>query len=184
MTTPSNDVDGLGVVVIGGTHGAIGRAITAGLAGRGARVVGTSRTSDGAADWPTVALDVTSAVSVTEGFEAAVAHLGRIDAVINTAGVTSQSDFIATPLDAWDRIIATNLTGAFVVAQAATRVMLENVPVDGARGSIVTIASLCAVAGCDYVAAYSASKAVDLVVCAGARERDATRSSTENIGMD
>jgi NAD(P)-dependent dehydrogenase (short-subunit alcohol dehydrogenase family) len=159
MTTARTDVEGLGVLVIGGTTGVLGRAIAEGLRERGARVAATARSATDEADWPTVAMDVTRPESVSAGFADARTHLPRIDAVINTAGITAQTHIIDTPLDAWNRIIATNLTGAFLVAQEATRVFSAHDPVDGYRGSLVTVASLCAVAGCDYVAAYSASKA-------------------------
>lgn len=156
---PQGDIDGLGILVVGGSSGELGKAIASGLLVGGARVIGSSRKPSSDIDWPSVSIDVTDPGSVAAGMAEAVGLLGRLDAVINASGITSQTPFLETPLDQWNRILQTNLTGAFLISQEATRAMLQNTLVNGTRGSIVTIASLCALAGCDGVAAYSASKA-------------------------
>ncbi len=152
-------MEGVTVVVVGGSSGVLGAAISAGLAERGAAVVGTSRSGDEARQWPTLALDVTDEGSVASALQQAAAVTGRVDAVVNATGITHQAPVLETNLEDWDRVLRTNLTGAFLVARAGARLLAENEVSDGSRGSIVTLGSLCASAGCDGVSAYAASKA-------------------------
>lgn len=99
-----------------------------------------------------VELDVTDPDSVT----AAVAAVpGRLDILINNAGISIPSNAIDMRLEDWDRQIATNLTGVFLTAQAAARRMIA----EGRGGAIVNVASILGIRVAGAVSAYNASKA-------------------------
>lgn len=155
VPSPAGGPAGLRVLVVGAATGAIAGAIAAGLAKRGASVIGSGRS----ASRESVQIDVTDGESVHAGIATAAQRLGGLDAVINGTGVTAQTPSLETPLDEWNRVLAVNLTGAFLVAQAAARVMSSDTGENARGGSIVLISSLCAQVGCDSVAAYSAAKA-------------------------
>ncbi|MET0812024.1 MAG: SDR family oxidoreductase [Microbacterium sp.] len=141
--------------MVGADTGAIGSVLADGLAARGAVVVRSGRS---AASPGSVRLDIADPDSVQRGVADAAEILGGLDAVVNAAGITAQTPSLETPLDEWNRVVAVNLTGSFLVAQAAANVMVA--PANGtAGGSVVLISSLCARVGCDSVAAYAASKA-------------------------
>jgi gluconate 5-dehydrogenase len=92
-------------------------------------------------------LDVTDKQCVARMFEAAVNRFGRIDVLINNAGgatATDNVDVLGRPLEDWNGVIATNLTGAFLCTQQAGRIMQMQ-----RSGSIVNIASIAALVGRD-----------------------------------
>ena len=86
---------------------------------------------------------------------AAVGACGRIDILMNNAGIGGNIPFLETSLAAWNRIVGINLTGAFLVAQACAREMVRV----GEGGKIVNIASLSGQRGADGRAAYGSAKA-------------------------
>lgn len=83
-----------------------------------------------------------------------VSRWGRLDVLVNNAGVTHESLLISTDEEEWDRIIGTNLTGAFNCARAAAGHMIAQ-----RSGHIISISSILAIRGERGAAAYSASKA-------------------------
>jgi meso-butanediol dehydrogenase/(S,S)-butanediol dehydrogenase/diacetyl reductase len=93
-------------------------------------------------------------VSDRRQVEAAFAAIGRLDVLVDNAGVSARSPATDIDADQWDRVIGTNLSGAFWAAQAAAARMLA----DGG-GSIVFTASTNALVGYRYYADYNASKA-------------------------
>jgi NAD(P)-dependent dehydrogenase (short-subunit alcohol dehydrogenase family) len=102
-----------------------------------------------------VALDVQSSDSITAAFAAAEKALGRIDIVVNNAGISIVKPALEMPVEDWDAVVNTNLRGAWLVAQTAGKRWLT-----GQRpGVIVNIASILGLRTIGQVAPYNASKA-------------------------
>jgi NAD(P)-dependent dehydrogenase (short-subunit alcohol dehydrogenase family) len=95
---------------------------------------------------------VADAASVRSAVAAVVHDLGSPQVVCNIAGVGRFAHTVDMPLSDWDRIIAVNLTGTFLVCQATLPHLLET------RGNIVNTASTAGIKGQPYSAAYCASK--------------------------
>src|SRR5687768_1867728 len=145
------DVSGMVALVTGGTSG-IGRAIALGFAQAGAKVVAGSTNADKVAaiakelgpGHHAVQLDVSNEASVRAAMESAKAKFGRIDTVINAAGVIAKKPSLEVATEDFDRIVRINLTGSFIVAREAARLMKDQPPTGkkDQRGSITFIASL------------------------------------------
>ena len=157
-------LDGRVAVVVGGTTG-IGRAIALGLAEAGADVVPTSRDPervDAAAGQiesrgrrtVRVASDVCDVASLQRALEATVAALGKVDILVNSAGVTKRTPTLDLPESEWAKILDINLTGTLRSCQVFGRHMVER-----GYGRIINIASLASYVALFEVAAYNASKA-------------------------
>lgn len=101
-----------------------------------------------------VGVDVADPASVQAMIAAILGAHGRLDILVNNAGVGGNTPFLETSLAEWNRIIGINLTGAFMVAQAAAREMVE-----AGFGKIVNIASLSGQRGGNGRAAYGSAKA-------------------------
>lgn len=166
MTHPLFDISGKACLVTGGTSG-IGKAIALGLARAGARVLAGSSSAEKTAamqrelgDGHAVArVDVADEASCDAAVRLAVERFGRLDAVVNAAGVIQKQPSMDLPLADFERIIRVNLTGSFLVARAAGRAMRDQPPdARGQRGSIVFIASLNSFMSLSEVLAYAASK--------------------------
>jgi NAD(P)-dependent dehydrogenase (short-subunit alcohol dehydrogenase family) len=160
------DISNKSVLVTGGTSG-IGKAIALGLAAAGAKVMAGSTNPDKVA---TIAaelgsphgatqLDVTSSLSVRDAVAETVKKFGRLDAVIHAAGIIKKQPSLEMPPEEFSRIVHTNLTGSFIVAQEAARVMKDQ-PRDAKNqtGSLVFIASLTSFVSLSDVLAYGCSK--------------------------
>lgn len=100
-----------------------------------------------------VAMDVGNRASVEQAIAETVAALGGLDILINNAGIAGTAPLLTETEEDWDRIIDTNLKGAFLVAQAAAKAMKEN------GGSIINIASVLGIRIMGNVGAYATSKA-------------------------
>ncbi|HEV3353169.1 MAG TPA: SDR family NAD(P)-dependent oxidoreductase [Acidimicrobiales bacterium] len=142
--------EGRTVVVTGAASG-IGRATADRLTDEGARVVGADLAGG----------DGIRAVDVTD--ESAVSALmdeagDRLDGVVNAAGVAGGGPVHLLDEASWRQVIEVNLTGTFFVVKHAVRRMLEQEPVAGERGSIVTLASIEGLEGTAGGSAYNASK--------------------------
>src|SRR5262245_4014535 len=96
--------------------------------------------------------DVADPSSCRDAVAATVEALGALHAVVNLAGVGSFASTRALPLDAWNRTIAVNLTGTFLMSQAALDPLLD------VGGVIVNMASVSGLRALPYNAAYTASK--------------------------
>jgi len=133
------------VVVTGGTSG-IGAATARRFRDEGCEVVVLARTPGPGV----IPCDVSDRLQV----DAAFAQVGDLDVLVNNAGVSLRSPALDISPDQWDQVLATNLSGAFWVAQAAARRMLA-----GAGGVILNTASTNALVGYRYYADYNATKA-------------------------
>jgi NAD(P)-dependent dehydrogenase (short-subunit alcohol dehydrogenase family) len=161
------DISGKVCLITGGTSG-IGRAIALGFAQAGAKVVAGSTNPDKVAAIKTelgagheaVQLDVSKEQSVRNALDFVLKKFGRVDAVVNAAGVIKKQPSLEMPVEEFERICRINLTGSFIVAQQAGRIMRDQAPQDarGIRGSIVFIASLTSFISLSEVLAYSCSK--------------------------
>lgn len=150
---------------ITGAGSGIGRAIALAVARAGYRVsiagrrsepldaVAAEVTSAGGEACVVAGVDVTDQALVAEGIQKAVNRFGDIAVLINCAGEAPSASFEKTDLALWNRVIGINLTGIFLVTQAA----LSSVKRAG-KGRIINIASTAGLTGYAYVSAYCASK--------------------------
>lgn len=161
MTTFS--LAGRRALVTGASRG-IGRAIAVGLAEAGADVAVTARTLPGLADTVAeiaatgrrvvpVAANAAELESIRTGVAAAAEALGGLDVLVNNAGVEEVRPSLDVDEALWDRILATNLKGAFFTAQAAARIMAG-----AGGGSILNLCSLTSHVGVPTAVPYGASK--------------------------
>jgi 3-hydroxybutyrate dehydrogenase len=183
------------VLVTGASRG-IGRAVADGLAADGHRVAYGVRNPSDLKDIRglAVALDVTDDASVQAALAQVEATLGPVEVLVNNAGISLSEAFTRTAVGDLERLLATNLTGSFRVAQAV-------VPGMQARrfGRLVFIASNAGLTGYSYTSAYCASKhavvgltralAVELArhgitsnaICPGFVETDMAQASIDRI---
>ena len=136
------------VVLVTGAASGIGREIAERFAAEGARVTGFDRTGDVA-----VHGDVRMPADVERAVEHVVAAEGRIDVLVNSAGVREIGDVYTMASEEWENVIAVNLSGTFYCCQAAARRMR-----DGGGGVIVNISSVGGLIGLARRPAYTASK--------------------------
>jgi NAD(P)-dependent dehydrogenase (short-subunit alcohol dehydrogenase family) len=143
------DLGGKVAIVTGGGSG-IGRQMAEGLAEAGAELVlcarRIERCEEAAAAMPTRAIalrcDVSDKASVDEVVQRTVDEFGRVDILVNNAGTAWGSPPEDIPLEGWQKVVDVNLTGVFLCAQAAGRVMIER-----GGGKIVNIASVAGLHG-------------------------------------
>jgi NAD(P)-dependent dehydrogenase (short-subunit alcohol dehydrogenase family) len=149
-------LDGKIAVVTGGLSG-IGAAIAKRMAGEGATVVAADRSTEiltlGSGQLLPLHVDVQDPSSVDSMMRAVIASYGRLDCMVNSAGIGSDIPFLQTSLESFDRILSVNLRGTFIVGQSAARAMKES-----GGGSIVNIASVSGITGNAGRSAYGASK--------------------------
>ncbi|MHC4178060.1 MAG: SDR family NAD(P)-dependent oxidoreductase, partial [Planctomycetota bacterium] len=157
-------LEGQTAVVIGGA-GVLGGALCRGLVGAGARVVVADLTEEGCrqrveelrqlggrAD--SCMVDVTSNRSLEDLSAAAAEQTGRVEILVNCAGVNFGSPFLEHPEEQWDRVMAINLKAVFRACQVFARHMAE-----AGGGAILNIGSVTSHLPLSRVFAYSASKA-------------------------
>jgi meso-butanediol dehydrogenase / (S,S)-butanediol dehydrogenase / diacetyl reductase len=150
-------------VVVTGAGSGIGRATAERLAAEGARLTisdvnaeGLEQTAatcrEGGATVTSLVSDVSDESAVAELIGTAVADHGRLDVLVNVAGILQFKDFRLTTLEDFQRIIGVNLTGTFLTCRDAMPHLLES------QGNIVNISSTAALAGHPWTSSYSASK--------------------------
>jgi NAD(P)-dependent dehydrogenase (short-subunit alcohol dehydrogenase family) len=139
------------VVVTGGGKG-IGRAVVARFAAAGERVVAVGRDRSALEETDAAAAEVCDVTSEAE-VDALFARLGRVDVLVNNAGVATSAPLARTTLEDWHAQLGVNATGAFLCTRAVVPGMLER-----AEGRVVTVASTAGRVGSRYTAAYTASK--------------------------
>jgi len=152
------------VAIVTGTSRGIGRAISRALARQGATVVGADRNGNAArvADEIVAAggrasgetVDVTDAPAVAAMVARVVEQFGRVDVLVNNAGITRDQLVLRVKPEDWDAVLATNLTAAFTCAQAVLRPMIKQ-----RAGRIISIGSVVGQSGNAGQASYAASKA-------------------------
>ena len=158
------ELDGQVAVVTGAGRG-IGKAIALRLAREGADVAIIDVDVDTAAatSREVVALgrrssasvaDVSDADAVRDAFAGVVDELGRIDVLVNNAGVEKRTPFLEIPAEEWRRQLDVNLSGTFYCSQAAAREMAKR-----RYGRIINVSSVAGLIGPIDLAAYGASKA-------------------------
>lgn len=152
------------VAVITGAGSGIGKAVALALANAGYAVVLAGRrlealnevATQAGADALAVQADVTRPDSVAALFNSAVERFGRVDLLFNNAGTGAPPvPFEELPLEKWQRVIDTNLTGVFLCAQAAYRQMKTQQP---RGGRIINNGSIAADTPRPHMGAYAASK--------------------------
>ena len=154
-----------GAIVTGGTRG-IGLAIAKRLADDGWDLLLTYRSDAEAAkateqelagtssNVKVIAADIASADDAGRIIEEGMAHLGKIDALVNNAGITRDTLMMRMSEDDWDAVVDTNLKGAFLLSKAVMRPMLR-----ARAGRIVNLTSVVGLVGNAGQANYSAAKA-------------------------
>jgi NAD(P)-dependent dehydrogenase (short-subunit alcohol dehydrogenase family) len=153
-------LDGKVALVTGAASG-IGRTCVTRFVDDGARVAGVDLSAPSEPFEHGVSfteLDVRDESAVADAVNAAVSQFGRLDAVVTAAGVAGGGPAHLLDRDEWQRVIDVNLTGTFLTCKHAIARLLEQEPVDGERGSIVTIASVEGLEGTAGGSSYNASK--------------------------
>jgi 3-oxoacyl-[acyl-carrier protein] reductase len=157
-------LDGRVAIVTGGTRG-IGAAIAASLVEHGASVVVSGRDADRVQSAVKameglggriagVAADAAKREDVDRLVDAARHEFGRLDVVVNNAGITRDTLLVRMKDDDWDRVMDVNLRGAFLMTRAAAKVMMRQ-----RSGRIINIASTAGAMGNAGQVNYSAAKA-------------------------
>jgi 3-oxoacyl-[acyl-carrier protein] reductase len=154
------------VALVTGSARGIGREIAARLAREGAETVMSDVVDEGATAEAVEALrsaglkaryiklNVADAGKVDAALEGIVKESGKLDLLVNNAGITRDALVVRMKDEDWDSVLAVNLKGCFNCTRAALRIMMKQ-----RSGSIVNVASLSGVAGNPGQANYSASKA-------------------------
>ncbi len=152
------------VALVTGASGGLGLHFARTLAGAGARVALAARRKEqleanvatiGGDRAIAVAMDVTDPESVAHGVAEIAQRLGPATIVVNNSGVTATRSALDLDAAEWDKIMGTNLKGAWLVAQAAAKHLIEA----KLAGSIVNVASILSFRVAGHVAPYAASKA-------------------------
>lgn len=153
------------VALVSGASQGIGRACALSLAAAGAQVALAARNAAKLAEVASeieaaggkavpFELDLASEESIRAGAKAVLAHFGKIEILVNNGGITRDGLMLRMKLADWDAVLATNLTGAFLLTQAVSTNMLK------ARwGRIINITSVVGETGQAGQANYAASKA-------------------------
>jgi 3-oxoacyl-[acyl-carrier protein] reductase len=154
------------VAMVTGASRGIGRAVAIALASEGAKVVVNYASSSGAADAVVAEIvgmgseaiaiqaDVSQADQVDALFEAVMAKWGRVDVLVNNAGITKDTLLLRMKLEDWQSVIDLNLTGVFLCTKAASKIMLKQ-----RSGRMINLTSVVGEMGNAGQANYSASKA-------------------------
>jgi 3-oxoacyl-[acyl-carrier protein] reductase len=174
------------VALVTGASRGIGRAVARRLAAEGARLVLGARDearlaeavreiAEAGGDARGLALDVADRASVDAAVAAVLAAHGRLDVLVNNAGIARDNLLLRMKAAEWDEVIATNLTGVFHCTQAALRPMLKQ-----RAGRIVNVGSVVGLAGNAGQANYAASKAGILGFTKSVAREVASRGITVN----
>ena len=154
------------VAVVTGASRGLGRAFAEALVAKGARVYGLARSEDDLRDahdalgdaFIPVACDVRDRGSVRRAFQNVRDDAGRLDVLVNNAGLGRFGEVAGLEQADWDVQVETNLGGVFACTQEALPTMQEQNKKTGFGGHIVNIASVAGLVGNPHIAAYNATK--------------------------
>jgi 2-deoxy-D-gluconate 3-dehydrogenase len=149
------------VAIVTGASRGLGRAAAAALAEQGARVLAAARSAGeleqletafpgAVVAWP---CDMLNRAAVAELPRVAIERFGRLDIVVNNAGIAPAGAFLDQPDEEWDRVLAVNITAPAVLARAAGKHMVTQ-----GSGKIINIASTSGILGKAWLVSYSSSK--------------------------
>jgi 3-oxoacyl-[acyl-carrier protein] reductase len=179
------NLDGRVAIVTGASRG-IGRAIAKRMASQGAYVVATARAENARAvvdeivaaggRAESLSLDVTEPGSADSAVAATIEKFGRIDVLVNNAGITRDQLMLRMKRDDWEAVIATNLTAAFTLTQAVLKPMIRQ-----RAGRIICISSVVGQSGNAGQANYAASKAGIIGFAKSVALEVASRGITVNV---
>jgi 3-oxoacyl-[acyl-carrier protein] reductase len=176
------------VAIVTGASRGIGAAIARGLAGAGAHVVVNYRASaeqaaavvaeiaarGGSAE--AVAFDVADAAATARAVTEVSERLGKIDVLVNNAGLSADALILRTSDDDWSRVLDVNLKGVFNCTKAVARRMMRQ-----RSGRIINIGSVIGVMGNTGQAAYAAAKAGVIGFTKATARELASRNVTANV---
>jgi 2-deoxy-D-gluconate 3-dehydrogenase len=157
------DLSGKVAVVTGG-NGGIGLGMALGLAKAGARIVVAARDARkseeavvalraAGSDASALSADVTDEAAVARLFDDAAAQCGRIDILINNAGINIRKPVDQLSLDEWNQVMSANATSAFLCSRAAYPHLKR-----AGGGKVINIGSMLSIFGAPFAPAYGASK--------------------------
>ena len=152
------------VAIVTGGNGGIGLGMARGLAGAGARVVIAARNADKSraavedlagrgGEAVAVATDVADEGSVARLVQATLDRWGRLDVLVNNAGINIRKPVHELALDEWRQVLDTNLTSAFLCSKAAYPAFKAT-----GGGKIINIGSMMSIFGAAFAPAYGSSK--------------------------
>ncbi|WP_299943440.1 glucose 1-dehydrogenase [uncultured Microbulbifer sp.] len=165
MSQPIFSLQGMVLLITGGGSG-IGRATAKAMAASGAKVALTelpgrgrlaeevvAEIAQGGGEALALSMDVRDTLTIDNVVDQVIEHFGRLDVLVNNAGTQILKPALELEEHEFDEVMAVNLKGAFMCAQAAGRFMVEE-----GRGCIINVASQHGVVGNKLRAAYCASK--------------------------
>ncbi|QFU75151.1 SDR family oxidoreductase [Halioglobus maricola] len=154
------------VALVTGASSGFGREFADALSAAGAKVVLAARRLElieaardeiiaSGGEAMAVAMDITDSASIARALDAVETQFGTVTIVVNNAGISMPRPLLEMDDDAWNQVVATNLSGAaYVTRETASRMVAA-----GAKGSVVNIASILAVRVQSFLTSYAAAKA-------------------------
>ncbi len=172
------------IALVTGASRGIGRAIAETLAARGAKVIGTATSENGAqaisdylgANGKGLMLNVTDPASIESVLEKIRAEFGEVDIPVNNAGITRDNLLMRMKDEEWNDIIETNLSSVFRLSKAVMRAMMKK-----RHGRIITIGSVVGTMGNGGQANYAAAKAGLIGFSKSLAREVASRGITVNV---
>ena len=165
-----SEVLGGKVAIVTGAAGGIGKAVCDALSARGAAIAAVDADSAAVAEQVStcssdsrtiigITADITDPLQVNTMVRKVKGELGRIDILVNVAGILRTGPILSYSLEDWSAVLAVNTTGVFLVSQAVGSTMVSQ-----RSGSIITVASNAGMVPRVHMAAYGASKAASILL--------------------
>ena len=141
------------VCVVTGAASGIGRAIVGAMQAEGAIVAGIDTQDDAAGEVELVQADVSNETSIRRAISGVFERYGRLDVLVNNAGIWALGTVVTTEVATWERVFAVNVRGIYLTSRVAIPYMQRQ-----KKGSIINISSNYGLVGGVNAAAYTASK--------------------------